>query len=643
MHDQPIVERPAHSPVTRTLRWTAFGFAAAAMALIGFGSPLRAVDAAQSVKDTPGVGGTLVKYPEGAKTYDSNCAACHETGAGRAPLKIILSNLTPGMIYDSLKSGVMAGMGAALSEDQKVQVSQYLTGQAMGAPQPAVAAAKCAPERATFDRMQPPVITGWGLDDAGTHFLPSSTAGIGKADLGKLKLKWAFGFPQSSRTRSQPAIGAGAIFIGAHAGQVYALDRKTGCVRWQFDAGAEVRTAIILEPWQAGDTKAAPMLFFGDWKGNAYALNAFTGKLVWKIPANDHPATVITAAPVLYGDTLYVGVSSLEEASAATPGYQCCTFRGSVLALDAKTGIEKWRTWLVNIPTMQPGGKSLGPSGVPVWAGMAVDAKRGNLLIATGDNYTQPATDLSDAIVALDLKTGTIKWHHQVLAGDAWNVDCITPDPDQCPEDAGPDYDFGAGPALTKGKDGKDYVIAANKSGSAYGIDPDTGAKVWETKLGRGGMIGGTHFGLAAGDGRAYIPISDQPEPNPAHPTGKPGMNALDVATGKLLWHSPAPMVCTGRQLCMAGYSGTVSVTPDMLIAGSDDGFLRIYDPVTGAVIWEYDTARDFETVNGVAARGGGMSGGAGAIAIDGQLIVPSGYGFVSKMPGNVLLVFEPE
>jgi len=635
-----------------TGRLVAIVFALAAIVLLLIGSPGRAVPAntpdtapatKDAVRESPGVGGASTKYPEGAKIYATRCAACHETGAGRAPAKVVLSNLTPGMVVDALTSGAMQAIGASLKQEEKVDVAQYLTGMPLSASGPAQITDRCDAAHAKFDPADVPYSTGWGLTDTATHFVPAAKAGIDKMSVGKLKLKWAFGFPQSARLRSEPTFGAGAIFIGAHNGQVYALDRKTGCVRWTFDAGAEVRTAIVLEPWKAGDAKASPMLYFGDWKGNAYGLDAFTGKLVWKVHADANPAAVLTAAPVLYKGTLYVPVSSLEEASAATPGYKCCTFRGSILALDARTGKEKWRTWLVDEPKAIDDGNSLGPSGVPVWAGMALDTRRGHLLIATGDNYSNPATELSDAVVALDLATGKVVWHYQVLKGDAWNVDCVTPDPDQCPKDPGPDYDFGSGPLLAKGGDGKDYVLAANKSGDAYGIDPDTGKLIWQTKLGRGGMMGGTHFGIAAAGGRLFVPIGDQPEPDPAHPTGKPGLNALDVATGKLLWHDPAPMDCDGRQLCSPGYTGAISVTPDLVVAGSDDGFVRIYAADDGKLLWQYDTVRDYLTINGVKAKGGGMSGGAAPIIIDGELIVPSGYGFVRKLPGNALLVFAPE
>ncbi|GGN50845.1 cytochrome CBB3 [Novosphingobium indicum] len=618
---------------------------ALAFVLLALAIALPSALLGETVENTPGIGAKQEKFPEGAQIYNQTCAACHNTGAGRAPARVILGYMTPDAIVTALTSGAMKAQGTALDQHQKEQVAQYLSGHELGMakadlPEPP----PCTPDHALFDREQVPGFAGAGLDLAATHSVSSEQAGLDRQNVGKLKLKWAFGFPQANRARSQPALGGGAIFVGSHGGKVYALDRETGCTRWTFDAGSEVRTGIVLSPWDADDADAVPMAYFGDWTGNAYGIEAFTGKLVWKVRADEHPASVITASPALYGDTVYVPISSLEEAAAATPGYKCCSFRGSVLALDARTGEEKWRTWLVDQPVEQPGGKFLGPSGVPVWAGIAIDTKRGSLVVATGDNYTHPATELSDALVALDLDTGAIKWHFQALEGDAWNVDCVTPDPDNCPEDAGPDYDFGAIPVLATDEDGRDYILAGQKSGIAWAVDAETGKLIWKRQVGRGGMAGGVHFGLAEDSGRVYVAISDMPDfverPFPA----APGIHALDLKTGEELWYTPPPEnVCEGRPLCIPGNSGAFTVTPELVLAGGDDGYVRALDAETGKQLWIFDTVQDVPTVNGVPAKGGAMSGGAAPIVDHGQVVVSSGYGFVSKIPGNVLMVFEPE
>lgn len=605
------------------------------------GGTAQAAPAADPTRQSPGMA-TQAKFPEGQQVYQEQCATCHEGGLARAPQRVLLNYMTADRILDALVGGAMRAQGDALSEKQRIDVAQYLSGQKLGTAANYTPVA-CTGSQAAFDRGQVPAYTNWGLTDEGTHALPTEVAGIDRANVGTLKLKWAFGFPNANRVRSQPAVGGGAIFVGSHGGTVYALDRGTGCVRWSYEAGAEVRTGIVLQGWKAGDKAARPLVWFGDWRGNVHAVEAFTGKPVWRVAAHSHPSAVITATPVYYRGKLYVGVSSLEEASAATPGYACCTFRGVVLALDAASGSEKWRRWLVDEPRPQPDGKFIGPAGMPVWAGMAIDPRRRRLLIATGGSYSRPASPMTDSVISLDLATGKIGWYWQAVADDAWNVDCFTATKANCPENPGPDFNFGTGPVLAKGKDGREYVVDGQKSGIAFALDPKTGKLVWKRQVGRGGLTGGTHFGVAAVDGRLIVPITDMPDGQKHDRPAAPGLYALDIATGEFEWKSPAPQVCEGRPLCIPGYSGAVTVTPELLLAGSDDGFVRIHDVTTGKLLWEYDMMRDFATVDGVPGRGGAVSGGAAPIAVGGQLIVSSGYGFVSKMPGNVLLVFEAE
>ena len=182
---------------------------------------------------------------------------------------------------------------------------------------------------------------------ANTRFVDSKTAGIDANSVSKLKLKWALGFESANRVRSQPALGGGAIFIGSQDGHVYALDRDTGCARWKYQASAEVRTGIVLSNWTAGDAAAKPQVHFGDLVGNVYALDAATGAQMWKIKADSHPSTTLTATPVLYNGKLYVPVSSLEE-GAAGENYDCCTFRGSIIAYEARSGTRLWQTFVVD-------------------------------------------------------------------------------------------------------------------------------------------------------------------------------------------------------------------------------------------------------------------------------------------------------
>jgi polyvinyl alcohol dehydrogenase (cytochrome) len=584
----------------------------------------------------------------GAQIYRDTCAACHDAGVGRAPQRFILQDMTPFAIHNALSQGAMRLQGASLSAEQKVAVAEYISGRKLVSRNAQTNLNMCSGARARFDMAEPPALAGWGLDAASTHSIPSSVSGLGIGNAPRLKLKWAFGFPDSQRARSQPTLAGGAILVGNHNGSVYALDRETGCVRWAFPAQAEVRTGIVVSPWLAGDQAASPLVYFGDIAGNAYAVNLIGGTLAWKIKADPHPSTILTGTPTLYGTTLYVPVSSDEEAFATSPAYSCCNFRGSVLALDARTGKRKWRTWLVDPPVRQGASKEglerIGPSGVAVWNSPAIDAKRGQLYVATGDNYSLPASALSDAIVALDLVTGHIRWHYQATANDAWNVACITKSSASCPDEAAPDFDFGAGTVLARASNGRDYLMAGQKSGAVYALNPDNGTLIWKKRVGHGSASGGVHFGMASEGGRLFVPISDRivmdKDPFPM----RPGVYALDVASGGYIWEAPdTTTVCNGGLGCLAGYGGSVTATGGLVLAGDDNGHLRIFQAANGKVIWEVATNQSFPTVNGVPGHGGSISGGVAPIAYKGTVIVPSGYGYASKPPGNVLLVYGVE
>lgn len=583
----------------------------------------------------------------GAATYASNCAACHDNAGSHAPSTAGLAMLSPDIVLRALTSGRMQQQAAALTDAQRAAVAQHVTNQPLGAPRAEVPLARCTGTAARFDYARPPVFPGWGLDARNSHAISTEVAGIRPADLPHLTLRWAFAIPDAIDMRSQPAIAGGSLFVGGANGTLYALDFATGCVRWTYQAAAGVRTGVVVSPWTAGDSSARPLAYFGDSLGNAYTVDAATGAQVWAMRAGDHGAALITGTPALHGDTLYVPVSSGEEGSAAIPTYECCTFRGSLLALDAQTGAQKWRTYMVDPPQQQGtnsvGVRQYGPSGVAIWSTPLVDPARGLVYVLTGDNYSQPATELSDALVALRMDNGAVAWASQVTPGDSWNVACWAPDAPNCPEDAGPDHDFGAAPILAQGSDGRDYILAGQKSGEVFGFDPDSGAVRWETRVGRGGTLGGIHFGIAEQGGRLFAPVFDGGPPNGDPSPARPGISAVDVTTGQVLWQHAASDVCDGKPLCEPGYSAAITVTPELVLAGATDGHFRIFSAATGEVLWDLDTAREFTGVNGATGRGGSMSGGASAIAYDGNLVISSGYAFLGKMPGNVVLVYGVE
>lgn len=508
----------------------------------------------------------------------------------------------------------------------------------------------CLGEAAARDPHAPVVLSGWGFDAANTRAVPETVQGIGPRDWPHLTVQWAFRFPWwTNKARSQPAVTADTIYVGSQRGWVYALNRWVGCVRWKTFVGAEVRTGMVLGDAGPGGER---LLFFGDFNGNVHALDAGTGARRWKVAADTHRLATVTGTPALHAGRLYVPVSSIEVAVSALPVYPCCTFRGSVHAFDAATGASLWQTFTTEPSTPRDRNalfiRRWGPSGAPIWSAPTIDVARKRLYVGTGENYSQPTNTLSDAILALDLEDGRILWSRQFTARDAWNMSCILPGGVNCPENAGRDLDFGASPVLARGADGRDVLVAGQKSGVVYGIDPEDGVVRWSRRLGRGGPLGGVHWGLAARDGRVFVPISDylkpipglkapQPE-DPALPKA-PGLYALDAATGRVLWAAPVRPVCPDAEQCYPGLSAAVTAMSEGIVAATLDGRVQVYDSDTGELLWERPTARGFRAVDGRLAHGGAIDAG-GAIVAGSQLIVNSGYGLFSQAPGNVLLVY---
>lgn len=599
-----------------------------------------------------GAPATAEEHEAGAKAYQQYCAQCHEGGVSKAPHKMFLEMMSAQSILNSMENGIMQAQSAALSKTDKQAVAEYLTKQSLAELAQQPSAPMCTGEAASFDFNRPPAKAGWGVSRQNQRFIDKGVAGLEASDLGKLELKWAFRFPNAQRARSQPTIAMGAVFVGSQDGTVYALDKASGCVRWTFQASAEVRTPVVIEGWEAGARPERPLAYFADLIARVYAVDAVTGDLVWVTKADDHPNATVTGAPVLLNERLYVPVSSLEVTSAADPNYPCCTFRGAVMALNAQTGETVWKTYTIDEePTLfgktRVGTNIFGPSGAPVWNSPSIDEKNGVLYVGTGENYSSPANDRSDALFAFELNTGKILWHRQKTEGDAWNVACMMPDNPNCPVENGPDVDFGAATIVAQDRNGRDLLLAGQKSGDVYALDPRRqGQPVWQQKVGRGGIQGGVHFGMALDGQRLFVPISDMSSPEAevhlhAVPS-KAGIYALDVTTGEFLWSTPADNVCNGRAYCEPGISAAITAIPGAVIAGHMDGRLRAYASDTGRLIWEFDSTQTVKTTDGATATGGSFGGSAGPIVQDGMLFAASGYGIYFHMPGNVLLAFGP-
>lgn len=365
--------------------------------------------------------------------------------------------------------------------------------------------------------------------------------------------------------------------------------------------------------------------------------------------ADDHRAATITGGAALWEKTLYVPVSSLEVGSAENPDYACCTFRGSVVAIDTATGRKKWQAFTVQEEPKLVGKTKRGvdiyaPSGAPVWGSPTVDAKRGLLYFGSGENYTSPADTNSDAVFAVDLRTGQRRWTRQINFRDAWNNSCMYKDHPNCPSERGPDEDLATSIMIVDIDQGQQVLLAGSKSGVVTALDPDrSGKRLWDVRVGRGSLQGGIHFGMSSEGTRIYVPIYDSkttPQAGTYKDRGFPGMHMVDARTGKLVWSGAFVDECRGRKACEPGISAASTAIPGAVIAGHIDGWLRAYDSATGKIIWQIDTIREYPTPNGAIARGGSMSG-PGPALYRGNLITNSGYGFAFKMPGNALLVYS--
>ena len=589
-------------------------------------------------------GGHSIEESPGKRLYEANCAPCHDSGQVEAPLTVALRKLTADHILKSMNDGVMLIQSGHLTSIERREVATYLgaiSTEKIDSSQ-TVEAGFCDEDHEQPASKQEVRIGDWGFGLTNERSIPDGQ--ISPANVESLELDWVFAFPNSARARSQPTVAGDTVFTASQNGQIYALDLNCGCILWEYKVDAEVRSAISIDTDEDGH---AVRLYFGDFKGNVYGFDIATRHLLWKIRADSHPVATITGSPRLHRDTLYVPVSSLEVVSAINPNYPCCTFRGSVLAIDKMTGQVRWRAYTVDEPIPQgensAGATRFGPSGAPVWSSPTIDEKRGLLYIGTGENYTRPSTLTSDAIIALSLDTGEFEWINQVTLDDVWNGGCNKPDPANCPEDPGPDYDFGAPPILTTLASGKQIILAGQKSGRVYAMDPDNdGELLWERQVGRGGIMGGVHWGMATDGDLVYVPISDvSVYPQDAHKPAKSGMHALEVESGEPIWSTSVENICGDAEWnCSPGLSAAGTLSNGLVFSGGLDGVLRAFDTNSGDVLWEVETNRPFEAVNGIDAEGGSFDSD-GPVIVGDRLLVNSGYDKWGYKFGNVLLSYK--
>jgi polyvinyl alcohol dehydrogenase (cytochrome) len=584
-------------------------------------------------------------HPQGTNlgiyAFSARCSTCHDTRKDNAPDRFSLTRYTAEDIFASITTGDMKQYAGDLTDLQRRVLSVYVAGRPFGS-SPAGDTSNmpnhCAAAAALSSH--PGDWNGWGIDLDNSRF--QQTTSIDADNVSKLKLKWAFGFPNGNSAYAQPTIFGDRAFIGADTGYVYSLAANSGCIYWSFRADAGVRTAVVIGPGKG--TSAKEIAYFGDIKGNVYALNAETGAKLWMIRADVHPLTRITGAPVLYDGMLFVPVSSLEESASGNANYPCCTFRGSIAALQASNGKLLWKSYTIAEEPHPTKKTSLGtqmyaPAGAALWSSPTLDPKRHAIYVTTGNGYTEPAAYETDAILAFDMKTGQRLWARQVLANDNYIRDCpgryrpnvpVNGASETCPASLGPDLDFGNAPILRDLPDGHSLVVAAQKSGDAWALDPDKkGELVWHKQLTasfeNGG--GGMQWGSAADKDTVYFPIT--------RGGAKYGMAAVKLNGGDLLWRAAPPVSA----------QAPASVIPGVVFSGATTGTLYAYSTKDGTSLWSYDTNSSFTTVNGIEAKGGGIGGASGPVVTGNMLFVTSGYAdlFGGTLRGNVLLAFGLE
>jgi len=595
---------------------------------------------------------TPAAAPNGNDLFQRTCAQCHMGGVNRAPDMDALRAMSADRVLAAMETGPMISMATARTAAERRAIAEAVTGKKLRntleiTPLPK-AMCSAAAKAASFTPAAGATWNGWGgASTSNTRFQDAKSAALTAGDIPKLKLKWAFGFPGDLQSNAQATIVGGRVFVGSPGGVVYSLSAESGCIQWFYQAGAGVRSAISV-----GRVDGKDLAFFGDQTGNVYALDAAKGTLVWKARVDDMPITRVSGSPTFYNGRLFVPAASGEEGAAAAPTYECCHFRGSVNAFDAASGKRLWKTYMIDEeakPTTKNkvGTQLWGPSGAPVWASPAIDARRNAIYVTTGDNYSEPATDTSDAFVALDMDSGKMLWHRQMTKDDAYVSACRLPDKTNCPSVNGPDFDFGASPILVNLPNGRRALIAGQKSGIVHALDPDNNGEIlWQTRVGQGGTMGGVQWGSAADAQNIYVANSDIGRIMLTYSTFTDadtkrggGMYALNLQTGDKVWYTP-PFDCGTRLRCSPAQSAAVSAFPGIAFSGSVDGHMRAYSTVDGKVVWDYDTERPYETVNGVEARGGSIDGPGPAIA-GGMVFFNSGYHTAGGQPGNVLLAFS--
>ncbi len=590
----------------------------------------------------------------GKALYEKHCAACHDHAQETKSVPFeTLRGMRYGTIHFALTRGKMKLQGDQMSAAQQGQLVDYIVGRQV-VDETWIERMRCTKGGATDATASAATVAGFGFTFDNNRHLTAQQAGLTGADVSQLQLAWALAFPRATTMRAQAAVVGDTLYlpVGDEA-RLFAVDISGAkpCFKWVYAHDIPLRTGVAYGV--LGNGRA--VLAFSDIATYVHLVDAATGKLLWKKQVGFWDLSNTTGTPLVHDNRIYVPISASEINLGGEDKHLCCKTHGAVTALDARDGRTVWTYH--TMPQAAPirdrgdGQQMWGPSGAPIWSSPALDLKRGLIYVGTGEATSAPAWDTTDSVLAIDMKSGKLRWKFQATKDDIFLTSCMRrPEALNCPREGRLlDHDFGASVLLAKLPDGREVLLAGQKSGTLWALDPDAGGKLlWSREFGKGSPIGGIHWGIAFDGQRVFAPIHKFPGPNGEDPNQVPGLHAVDAATGAVRWSYTSVADCSGERkqhvpTCATniGLSGAPAVIDDVVVEGSVDGWLRAFDVATGAVRWSFDTAQPFTGINGVEGHGGAIDN-ASIIAANGYLFVNSGYGLMAgQRVGNVFLAFR--
>ncbi len=496
----------------------------------------------------------------GKAVYEQWCASCHDNGQqSGAPSLAAIRMLNRSTVKYALELGYMSQEAKNVPKEELAQLIAWIP-NGEDANDAWLQSARC-PVKIREVKLEgaPRTSVTFGVTNEANRRQTAEEAGLTREQMKDLEVAWVAAFPQTSTMRSQPVVVGDTVFIAAtDAGRLYALDTNSGCVKWQYVSDMTLRSSLS---FAEATEKSPAAIIMGDAAGRVHAVDAKTGRRLWVTDVKLTSLNRITGAPVVHEGKVLAPVSVIESNFPPNDDYECCKGQGAVVGLDLVTGKKLWAGRAIDEDarpqrTGRTGTQQWGPAGAMIWSTPVVDAKRNLAYAGTGENLSWPATDTSDAIIAYDMDTGAKRWVFQATKADIWNSACGRrgANCDWPGEYHSPDFDFGATSMLIKRKDGSELVIAGQKSGVIWALEPDSGKLVWSNKVGRGSAMGGVHWGMSYDDTSEliYTPINDA-TPSADNPNWGPGIHALDAKTGDIQWsYRPNARDCGQNDLPVA-------------------------------------------------------------------------------------------